>query len=236
MAAATDDTFDELDQLLGSYFGQDMDLIAENEPEAIAVFARQANRDEIAALIDCISRFRAAHAGNLDTAFAERYASDIDLSQLGLSADDFLTIVEDIASDPAAVTAYQHPDDRSAYPHLADLSRACRDLPFVSEEARRHGVPGASSTAHAIAIHAGRLDADEKAALMSEMRRFTDEYGDRADEVYSRRFLPLAHRGVAGTGAFFAMVTAIFDNPDRYRAFTSPDDAAATIGNEGFSS
>ncbi|WFR98756.1 contact-dependent growth inhibition system immunity protein [Rhizobium tumorigenes] len=213
-------TFPALADMMGSCFHQDMDLEAETVPEAVALYARGLSADAGKALQAEIDSFRQQHPADLDEAFLQAFGDDLDPSDAGFGTEEFLRMVDAVVEDPAALRQFLEADLRPEFPQLRRLARACLDLPALSAEARRLGLAGADSVPHALSIHLGALPATERPALLLELQEFEDLYGDRATEVFGKRWFDL-ETGLFGSFRHFRQaVERISANPADFSGFT----------------
>ncbi len=217
----TDPAFPALAAMMGNCFHQDMDLEAETVPEAVALYGRGLPTDAVRTLQADIDSFRQRNAEDLDGAFLLAFGDDLDPRDAGFSVDDFLRMVGAVVEDPASFRQFLEEDMRPEFPQLRRLAGACGDLLSVSAEARRLGRAGASSLPHAVSIHLGTLQAAEKQALLGEMQQFDDLHGDRATEVFGKRWLVLDRWGFESFSRFKLATERIAANPEEYRNFVS---------------
>jgi hypothetical protein len=91
--------FPLLSQFLGSWFHQDYALDGD-VPDIVALYRATAGPDEIAALIDEISRFLRQSAGQGDAAFVETFHPDIDPAGWELTAEAWLGWVRRLLEAP----------------------------------------------------------------------------------------------------------------------------------------
>jgi CdiI immunity protein len=214
-----DPAYPALTRLMGSCFHQDMDLEAETVPEAVALYTRGLSEADASALRAEIGDFLQKHSSDLEDAFLQRFAEDLDPRDVGLSIADFLRMIDRLIKDPAAFRSFLEDDLRAEFPQLRHLARACLDLPFVSPEARRLGLPGADSMPHAMSLHLRMLSQNDRQTLLSELQQFQDHYGDRATLVFGKRWLDLPTSLFGTFERFRHAVETIAADPANYRSF-----------------
>jgi len=214
-------TFPGLTEMMGSCFHQDMDLEAETIPEAVALYARGLSAAEGSMLRAEIDRFRQRHADDLDDAFLQAFGDDLDPRDAGFSTGDFLLMVEALVQEPGTFRQFLEEDLRADFPQLRSLARACLYLPTRSHEARRLGFAGADSMPHALSIHLSALPAEHRQALLGELQQFEALYGDRATEVFGKRWFDLEAGVFADFHRFQQAAERIAANPEDYRSFVA---------------
>lgn len=101
-----DDLF-ELDQLIGAYLHQDMDLEAATVPEAIDRYARINDERTKTGLVRAMDLFLHRFHNDLHAEFARRYRYDFMPEELGLDVPGFFDMVRAILTDPAAYRRYE---------------------------------------------------------------------------------------------------------------------------------
>jgi hypothetical protein len=107
MPDPTKDTYPQLSQLIMGYLNQDMDMIADSVPRAIAVFAKDATLEEHDALREEIAAFRAAHPNDADAAFAGLYGFDFAPNEIGQTAGEFFDMLLVILANPTDLQRFE---------------------------------------------------------------------------------------------------------------------------------
>ncbi|EIZ80207.1 hypothetical protein WSK_1241 [Novosphingobium sp. Rr 2-17] len=197
-----DPPFRFLTAMMGHCFHQDMDLEAETVPEAVALYVRGLTGEAGRALQTDIENFQQQHADDPDAPFLRAFGDDLDPREVGLSVSDFLRMVEALVDHPASFRQFLEEDLKTEFPQLRHCASACLHLPPMAAEARRLEPSGARSRPHALAIHLGALPWDDKQALLAELQQFEDLYGDRASQVFGKRWLDLEASGFGGFREF----------------------------------
>ncbi len=100
MIKPTADSYPALSQLVMAYLNQDMDMMADSVPEAIAVFAKDASSEEHGALRRDMAAFKDAHKENVETVFHDLYWFDFEPKQIGQTVNEFFAMVAAILTNP----------------------------------------------------------------------------------------------------------------------------------------
>lgn len=95
-----------LGQMIGGYLHQDMDLIAETVPEAIAEYSRDATPETKRRLAAELELFLARHHNDAEAEFRRRYGHDFTPDELGQSVPEFFAMTREILDDPARWRRY----------------------------------------------------------------------------------------------------------------------------------
>lgn len=82
-----------LDQLIGAYLHQDMELVADTVPEAITRYARLNDAETKAALVSAMDRFEQRFHNDLHGEFRRRYVYDFMPEDLGTDVSGFFDMV-----------------------------------------------------------------------------------------------------------------------------------------------
>lgn len=85
-------------QLIASYLGQDMDLWADSEDQAIALYARENSDAALRGVLDDIAALRGLPDGTMRTTFMEHHGGDFDPGPSDQDALRFLNKVDAIIS------------------------------------------------------------------------------------------------------------------------------------------
>ena len=194
--------FPALADMMGDCFHQDMDLEAETVPEAVALYVRRLTGEAGRSLQTDIDNFQQQHADDLNSAFLRAFGDDLDPRDAGLSVGDFLRMVYALVDDPASFRQFLDEEFRPEFPQLRRVASACLDLYSMTGEARRLGRAGARSMPAALSIYLDALPRDDKRALLTELQRFEALYGDRACQVFGKRWHDLDASGLGGFREF----------------------------------
>ncbi|WP_285405756.1 contact-dependent growth inhibition system immunity protein [Luteibacter sp. ME-Dv--P-043b] len=194
--------FPSLAAMMGHCFHQDMDLEAETVPEAVAQYVRGLTGEAGRALQADIESFRQQHADDLNAAFLRAFGDDLDPREVGLSVGDFLKMVEALVDYPASFRQFLEEDLNPEFPQLRRFASARLHPHPMGAEARRIGRSGVQSMPNVLAIHLGALPRDHKRAFLDELQQFEDRYGDRASQVFGKRWLDLKTSGFGGFREF----------------------------------
>ena len=102
-----DENFYELGQMIGAYLHQDMDLIADSVPGAIAAYAREASEGTKDALNHEMDRFVEKFHDRAEIEFAARYGGDFTPDEIGQSVAEFFDMVKLILVSPTGFEAFE---------------------------------------------------------------------------------------------------------------------------------
>ncbi|WP_182084190.1 contact-dependent growth inhibition system immunity protein [Aureimonas sp. ME7] len=94
-----DDLF-ELDQLIGAYLHQNMEMEVATVPQAIARYARLNDEPTKRGLVEAMERFLHRFGNDLHGEFARRYRYDVMPEDLGLTVPEFFDMVRTLLADP----------------------------------------------------------------------------------------------------------------------------------------
>jgi hypothetical protein len=107
MPDQTKDTYPQLSQLIMGYLNQDMDMIADSVPRAVAVFTKDATTEERDALRAEIAAFRVAHPNDADAAFARLYGFDFVPAEIGQTTGEFFDMLVAILANPSDLQRFE---------------------------------------------------------------------------------------------------------------------------------
>lgn len=107
----TKQDFYHLGQMIGGYLHQDMDIEANNVPEAIAVFACKSDPVTRNAVLEEMHAFSERFHNRVGEEFAVQYGHDFEPKDIGQSVGEFFDMVAVILADPTTYTRYLDEDD-----------------------------------------------------------------------------------------------------------------------------
>lgn len=104
-----DHEFSLIDQFLGGYFHQDMDIISDSVPEVVSVFARECPDEGKHRLILALDKFEHDHKGDLDAAFVRVFNLEHEINPVmeGQDTAGFFAMVRAILADPSVYRDFE---------------------------------------------------------------------------------------------------------------------------------
>ena len=101
------DDFPEITQMIGGYLHQDMDLVADSVPGAIAVYAGDCAPETRAAVKTEMAAFLKRFHNQAEDEFARRWGRDFSPREIDQTVETFFAMVADILEDPAKAASYE---------------------------------------------------------------------------------------------------------------------------------
>jgi hypothetical protein len=99
--------FETLAEFIKGYLHQDMDLIADSVPGAVAAFARDAGPDARERLKVEMDEFLKRFHNNSEEEFASRFAADFTPDENHQTVGEFFAMVEAILDDPQRAAEFE---------------------------------------------------------------------------------------------------------------------------------
>lgn len=103
-----------LDQLIGAYLHQDMDLDAATVPEAIGRYSRVNDDATKIALETAMDRFQQRFDNDLHGEFDRRYGRDFMPDELGMNVTEFFDMVRVLLAEPGSYRQFETRSDANS--------------------------------------------------------------------------------------------------------------------------